>query len=245
MGLEPYEGRYTLQLQDWTERAYKKRGVEYVVVPGTTIDDSKAIVTGQVLRILLIERRHEWRRYSAHELRVNLLGNSPKIALKHYLQTTEDHFDKAISGTPKATQNATQQTSEMARRGSQREIGKCKNPEKNDLSRGSMQIKMAGAGFEPTTSRLWASRATRLLHPASLAEDAICMIWWACSNFCKGTNYIGHSLSWKGTDMLISDKVHRFSRIYPKISAEADRLRKSETLTIVRPSRSDSVWHEP
>jgi len=49
MGLEPYEGRYTLQLQDWTERAYKKRGIDYVVVPGTTIDDSKAIVTGQVL----------------------------------------------------------------------------------------------------------------------------------------------------------------------------------------------------
>ena len=49
MGLEPYEGRYTLQLQDWTERAFKKRGVDYVVVPGTTIDDSKAIVTGQVL----------------------------------------------------------------------------------------------------------------------------------------------------------------------------------------------------
>jgi glycosyltransferase involved in cell wall biosynthesis len=47
--LEPYEGRYTLQLSDWTERAYKKRGIEYVVVPGTTIDDSKAIVTGQVL----------------------------------------------------------------------------------------------------------------------------------------------------------------------------------------------------
>ena len=49
MGLEPYEGRYTLQLQDWTERAYKKRGVDYVVVPGTTIDDSKAISVGQVL----------------------------------------------------------------------------------------------------------------------------------------------------------------------------------------------------
>jgi hypothetical protein len=49
MGLEPYEGRYTLQLQEWTERAYKKRGIEYVVVPGTTIDNSKAIVTGQVL----------------------------------------------------------------------------------------------------------------------------------------------------------------------------------------------------
>jgi len=49
MGLEPYEGRYTLQLQDWTERAFKKAKVEYEVVPGTTIDDSKAIVTGQVL----------------------------------------------------------------------------------------------------------------------------------------------------------------------------------------------------
>ena len=49
MGLEPYEGRYTLQLQDWTERVFKKRGIDYKVVPGTTIDDSKAIVTGQVL----------------------------------------------------------------------------------------------------------------------------------------------------------------------------------------------------
>ena len=49
MGLEPYEGRYTLQLTDWTERAYKKRGIDYVIVPGTTIDDSKSIVTGQVL----------------------------------------------------------------------------------------------------------------------------------------------------------------------------------------------------
>jgi hypothetical protein len=49
MGLEPYEGRYTLQLTDWSERAFKKRNIEYVVVPGTTIDNSKAIVTGQVL----------------------------------------------------------------------------------------------------------------------------------------------------------------------------------------------------
>jgi len=49
MGLEPYEGRYTLQLQDWTERAYNKRSIEYVVVPGTTIDDTKAISVGQVL----------------------------------------------------------------------------------------------------------------------------------------------------------------------------------------------------
>jgi glycosyltransferase involved in cell wall biosynthesis len=49
MGLEPYEGRYTLQLTDWSEKVFKKRGINYVIVPGTTIDNSKAIVTGQVL----------------------------------------------------------------------------------------------------------------------------------------------------------------------------------------------------
>ena len=49
MGLEPYEGRYTLQLQDWSERAFKRRGIDYVVVTGTTIDNTKAIQVGQVL----------------------------------------------------------------------------------------------------------------------------------------------------------------------------------------------------
>ena len=49
MGLEPYEGRYTLQLQDWSERAFAKRGIDYVVVPGTTIDNTKSISVGQVL----------------------------------------------------------------------------------------------------------------------------------------------------------------------------------------------------
>lgn len=49
MGLEPYEGRYTLQLQDWSERAFKRRGIDYVVVPGKTIDNTKSIQVGQVL----------------------------------------------------------------------------------------------------------------------------------------------------------------------------------------------------
>ena len=49
MGLEPYEGRYTLQLQDWSERVYKKRGIDFKVVPGSTIDDTKSISVGQVL----------------------------------------------------------------------------------------------------------------------------------------------------------------------------------------------------
>lgn len=49
MGLEPYEGRYTLQLQDWSERAFKRRDIDYVIVPGTTIDNTKSIQVGQVL----------------------------------------------------------------------------------------------------------------------------------------------------------------------------------------------------
>ena len=49
MGLEPYEGRYTLQLQDWSEAVFKRRGIDYVIVPGTTIDNTKAISVGQVL----------------------------------------------------------------------------------------------------------------------------------------------------------------------------------------------------
>ena len=49
MGLEPYEGRYTLQLQGWSEAVFKRRGLDYVIVPGTTIDNTKAISVGQVL----------------------------------------------------------------------------------------------------------------------------------------------------------------------------------------------------
>ena len=49
MGLEPYEGRYTLQLQDWAEAVFQKRGIDYTIVPGETIDDTKAISVGQVL----------------------------------------------------------------------------------------------------------------------------------------------------------------------------------------------------
>jgi len=49
MGLEPYEGRYTLQLQQWNEAVFKRRGIDCVVVPGQTIDNTKSISVGQVL----------------------------------------------------------------------------------------------------------------------------------------------------------------------------------------------------
>ena len=49
MGLEPYKARYTLQLQEWNTTVFDKRGINYVVVPGDTLSNDQAIVTGQVL----------------------------------------------------------------------------------------------------------------------------------------------------------------------------------------------------
>ena len=49
MGLEPYEARYTLQLQDWNTEAFEKRGLDYMVVPGDLLTTDQSIVTGQVL----------------------------------------------------------------------------------------------------------------------------------------------------------------------------------------------------
>ena len=49
MGLEPYKARYTLQLQDWNETVFKRRGINYELVTGETLNNDQAIVTGQVL----------------------------------------------------------------------------------------------------------------------------------------------------------------------------------------------------
>jgi hypothetical protein len=49
MGLESYSSRYTYQLTEWTRRVMERRGINFVVVPGQTLDDSQAIVVGQVL----------------------------------------------------------------------------------------------------------------------------------------------------------------------------------------------------
>ena len=49
MGLEPYKARYTLQLQEWNRAVFEKRGIDYEIVPGETLGNDQAIVTGQVL----------------------------------------------------------------------------------------------------------------------------------------------------------------------------------------------------
>lgn len=49
MGLEPYKARYTLQLQEWNRAVFERRGIDYEIVPGETLSNDQAIVTGQVL----------------------------------------------------------------------------------------------------------------------------------------------------------------------------------------------------
>ena len=49
MGLEPYKARYTLQLTEWNTRVFERRGINYEIVPGETLSNDQAIVTGQVL----------------------------------------------------------------------------------------------------------------------------------------------------------------------------------------------------
>jgi glycosyltransferase involved in cell wall biosynthesis len=49
MSLESYSSRYTYQLTEWTRRVFDRREIDYVIVPGQTLDESEAIVVGQVL----------------------------------------------------------------------------------------------------------------------------------------------------------------------------------------------------
>jgi hypothetical protein len=49
MGLEPYKARYTLQLQEWNRAVFDSRGYQWEIVPGETLGNDQAIVTGQVL----------------------------------------------------------------------------------------------------------------------------------------------------------------------------------------------------
>ncbi len=49
VGLEPYESRYTLQLTEWNVQKFEQRKVDYMIVNGKTIDNSKQIFSGNVL----------------------------------------------------------------------------------------------------------------------------------------------------------------------------------------------------
>ncbi len=60
------------------------------------------------------------------------LGNTPTIALRHYLLTTDADFDRAAAGN-ETTHNPTQQLAGMARRESHAENENCEIPAENEL----------------------------------------------------------------------------------------------------------------
>jgi hypothetical protein len=49
VGLEPYESRYTHQLQEWNQLVFNERNIRYQIINGDTLNDSRAINTGSVL----------------------------------------------------------------------------------------------------------------------------------------------------------------------------------------------------
>ena len=87
------------------------------------------------------------------------LGNSPKVALKHYLQTTEEHFAKALEAAQnpahslsKAAQNPAQQ---LARSGSQGNMETPGNTGENTVFTGNyVPLAIAETGLEPVTPGL-------------------------------------------------------------------------------------------
>jgi integrase len=86
------------------------------------------------------------------------LGNTPKVAMRHYLMTTDEHFDAAVRGEEKVARNAAQYTSETVEIGRQvTGLENEKAPVLPGLSSNCSLLRnavVAGTGFEPATSRL-------------------------------------------------------------------------------------------
>ncbi len=89
------------------------------------------------------------------------LGNTPKVAMQHYLMTTDEHFARAIGEESKGAgvaQNAAQQAHAVASTEPQTiATAQEKAPGLPGLASSgdfSQLVKIAGTGFEPVTSRL-------------------------------------------------------------------------------------------
>ena len=118
------------------------------------------------------------------------LGNSEAVAMKHYLQTTDDHFSRAAGGSPKAKQSraadddddpanpkadarskakqkAKQSGAAKARADSLPERKNPGNAERNDNPRNPTTTQTDGVGFEPTR-RFHVCRFSRPVHSTAL-----------------------------------------------------------------------------
>jgi hypothetical protein len=78
--------------------------------------------------------------------------------MRHYLMTTDEHFEAAVKGEPKAAQKAAQSVA-AGRRTEPQTVGAAHEktpvlPGYASSSDFTLPTEMAGTGFEPVTSRL-------------------------------------------------------------------------------------------
>ncbi|MBU4271383.1 MAG: tyrosine-type recombinase/integrase [Planctomycetes bacterium] len=108
-------------------------GTEYVI---TRYRDSKTNLRTQLERIIVKAGLEPWPKlwqnlrstretelaetYPMHVV-TSWLGNTATVAAKHYLQVTDEHFQRAATGGAKAVQNPVQQAQETACKGRQQE----------------------------------------------------------------------------------------------------------------------------
>jgi len=77
------------------------------------------------------------------------IGNSEQIARKHYLQVTDEHFERAINVPPEALQNALQSAHVSPRTASQSVLHKRENPRKTHVSKGLCTVGVEDRGLAP------------------------------------------------------------------------------------------------
>ena len=134
------------------------------ITPGDA-DQFKQWLIGHEYASTTIHKRLQFARtFFRAMLRRKLLGNTPAIALKHYLMTTDEHFDKAVNGDrEKATQKATQHTHAMGRKEPQEKSVEPEKPrELQGFAPSCETVQNAGLedrGLEPLTFWLPARRS--------------------------------------------------------------------------------------
>jgi len=80
------------------------------------------------------------------------IGNSEALARRHYLQVTDDHFERAAAGVPGAVQNPVQLPAETPRNASQDEGATAAFSEGSEGLRELATCSMGDEGLEPPTS---------------------------------------------------------------------------------------------
>jgi len=81
------------------------------------------------------------------------LGNSEAIARRHYLQVTDEHFERAAGGAPHCAPQKTPETEEIDRKASQAKPRKRREiPQSVAKRRNRQKLRVGDEGFEPPTS---------------------------------------------------------------------------------------------